>query len=312
MVFAIGCNNNKGDEDNNPQGGPSGEQNGTKYSLIFEDFALISGQSLNLDAKLLLDGNLVDGTLSYTVADSSVASVDGQVITAKKLGSTTVTVTASVGSNQNVATKTVNCAVSQAEGIVLNAHKYVIYISNQVHGVSFDTEKAVVAEVYKSGKKVEDAKVQWTIADTSIATLDANNVLKAVKVGKTYMEGSCEGLKTVKVPVEVAIPVLDTSINVVLDTRMSATTINANVVLGNGKVIGKVVDVETGKELPVNNNAISPADLKLGEYRCRIYDKNNLIGCVVNLIVADYVVDSKAAFQDLGKNAKAKYMAMGN
>lgn len=303
MVFAVGCNNNKPDDNVDVP------ESQTSYTILFDDVALINGQSFTLDAKLLLEGKLVKGTFSYQIADSSVASITDGKVTANKIGTTTITATANYADKQ-VATKTINCTVSNNEGIAMDAHEYTVYISDSVHGQAFNTTETVSAKVFKNGQQIDGAVVSWTSADASIATIDSNGKITAVKVGKTYIEGTYENLKTVKIPVEVAIPVLQTQMNVVLDTRLAYSPIDANTVLGNGKVVGSAKDADTGASYLVSNNAVATEGLKVGEYRCIFYDSNNLTGCEVNLIVADYVVNNKSDFMNIGRNGNAKYMVI--
>lgn len=302
-AFAVGCgNNNKEDE---PQTPPQSQDK--EYTIFFDDLALLNGQSFNLDAKLLLDGVLLDATFSYSSADASTVSVANGVATAKKLGNTSITVTASYEGSE-VANKTVNCSVGANEGIVPDAHEYLVYISGEVLGETYPTEQKLEVDVFKDGNKLDGAIVNWKVGDESIVSV-SDGVLKALKVGKTYVEGTYENLKTIQIPVEVAIPVLKSDMNVVIDTRKELSPIDPNVILGNGKVVGNIVEAETGVELSVSNNAVATKGLRVGEYRYVVYDKLGVIGCEVNLIVADYVVNSKADFFELGYNSSAKYVA---
>ena len=89
---------------------------------------------------------------------------------------------------------------------------------------------------------------------------------------------------TVKIPVEVCIPVLSTKLDVIVDVTQAESAIDANVILGNGKVAGKMVNNITLEEYPVTLGKISTAGLKTGEYRFTVYDKNNLTFCRFNAI----------------------------
>ncbi len=303
LVLGTGCND--GDK-NTPT-------DGATYALLFEDLALMNGQRISLDAELLLDGAAAEGTIAYQSSDASIVSIEGDKATAHKLGSVTITATATKGDVK--VTKTVNCTVGIDAGIVTDEHAYTLYISNSVHGVAYETERTVVADVYGGGEKIDGAEVTWTCADSSVATVSEDGRMQAVKVGETYIVGSYTDatygeLKTVQIPLKVEIPVLSTEMNVVLDINEANSPIDANTILGNGKIAGKMCNVDTGKEIAVKDGAVSTRDLKVGEYRYVVYDKNEKIGCEVNVIVADYVINDKSDLMNLGAQTTARYVAL--
>ena len=304
VVFSAGC------KDDNTTENPS---TSVSYALSFDDLALLNGQSISLDAVLLMDGALTEGAITYESSDSSIVSINGATATANKLGSVTITATAT--KDDVKVTKTVNCTVGIDAGIVPDEHEYTLYISDNVHGVAYETQRTIAADVYGGGEKIDGAEVTWTCADSSVATVSEDGHMQAVKVGETYVVGTYTDdtygeLKTVQIPLKVEIPVLSTQMNVVLDITESASQIDANTILGNGKIAGKMRNVDTGKEIAVENGAVSTNGLKVGEYRYVFYDKNDKMGCEVNVVVADYVINDKTDFMNLGANYDARYVAL--
>ena len=310
-TFALGCKPDS-DGDGDPETPVS-----VTYSIAFDEFSMINGQTVNLDAKLLADGALATGNISYTSSDDSVISISNGVATAKKLGSASITVKANVEGKGEVAQKTVNCVVGVDAGIIANKHSYKLYISNSIHGVEYDTSTSVTAEVFSGGAKINGANVTWTSGDSSIATITSDGEMQAVKVGSTYIEGAYTDntlgeLKTVKIPVEVCIPVLSTKLDVIVDVTQAESAIDSNVILGNGKVAGKMVNNTTLEEYPVTLGKIPTAGLRTGEYRFTVYDKNNLMGCEVNLYASDYVVRNKTDFMNIYRHSEANYIVLAN
>ena len=137
-----------------------------EVTLDAESLSLKVGESATLNAIVTPD-NATDKTVSWTTSDASIATVDNGVVTAKKVGTATITVKAG--------DKEATCAIT--------------VVATQVTSVTLDKTSASL----KAGETVTltatvkpddatDKSVTWTTSDASVATVD-NGVVTAKKVG---------------------------------------------------------------------------------------------------------------------------------
>ena len=134
----------------------------------------------------VLPSDAKDSSVYWTVEDPSIASVDQNgVITGIKDGVTTVTATANDGSGViGSATVTVGDDLPELEQIQLNKSTYTVGVG-----------KTVMVSLTPVPATASLSDVQFSIADTSIATVDASGKIKGVKVGSTILTVSANGGK---------------------------------------------------------------------------------------------------------------------
>lgn len=291
LFSACDTNNSKGASND------SSNQSEIVYTLSVEDISLLIGSEYKPDCSLNANGEAVQGaTLTYRSLHTEIVSVAGEKLKAEKLGLATIEVVASVDGNQ-VAQATFSCKVNENKGIHPIKSFYVLYISENVKGVSFETSSALTAFVYESGEIVSDADIVWTVGDESIAKVDENGLLQALKVGETYLVGTYtnannETLKTVEMPVKVEIPVLVTDEDVIVDKANEIQAFEAQKILGENSV-GSIFSLSANKTYPVSNNEITTSSFKAGEHTCVFYNAEQTVGVQVNLVAADFVIYTK-------------------
>lgn len=284
--------------------------------LDFSDLPLTIGTEYAMNANLLYKGELADGAMfAYESGDESIVKIANGKAKALKVGETTVSVKASWRGVSPVAEKTVTCTVLANGGIVTDKHKYNLYVFDEIHGQKFSTECAIQAKAYVNGLEVDDADIVWSIADESIATVSPNGIVKALKTGITYVKGIWQSqeygeYKTVNIPVEVKIPVLQTKDDVVVDLNKKYSPLDATKILGDGEFILGAENVATGKFQEIVDDGINTDGLSVGEYRYIFYNSTKTYGVEVNLIVADYVINNKNDFLDLATHYDASYIAL--
>ena len=111
-------------------------------------------------------GDVINNTLTWSSSDTNVATVDQSgLVTAKKLGTATITATATDGSGVSA-----SCVVTVtgAESVTLNKEEVSMYIG--------DTE-TLTATVYPDG--LINKTLSWSSSKTSVATVDQNGLVIA-------------------------------------------------------------------------------------------------------------------------------------
>ena len=141
----------------------------SSVSLNKTSVTLTEGESEVLNATVKPD-NATDKTVTWSSSDASVAKVENGKVTAVKAGSATIT--AKAGDKSATCTVTVNKKVVAVTSVTLNKTELTL------------TEGE--AETLTATVKPDDATdktVTWSSSDASIATVDANGKVTAVKAG---------------------------------------------------------------------------------------------------------------------------------
>ena len=143
----------------------------TSVSLNKTSASLKAGETVTLIATIKPD-DATDKTVTWTTSDASVATVDNGVVTAKKVGSATITAKAG--------DKTVTCNITVIQlvtSIKLNKTSLTL-IEGEAHELK--------PSVYPSN--ANDKSLVWVSSDPSIATVDANGKVTAVSKGETTIK----------------------------------------------------------------------------------------------------------------------------
>ncbi len=138
-----------------------------------------------------------DQTVTWSIANSSIATVNANgVVTGVAQGQTTVTATSNFDSTRSgTATITVNSNKSVTSVTVAPANA----------AVTIGNTQAFTATVNGANLDPADQTVTWSIANSSIATVNANGVVTGVAVGQTTVtatsnfDNTKSGTATVKV-----------------------------------------------------------------------------------------------------------------
>ena len=152
-------------------------------SLNKTSLTLRIGETETLVATVMPE-NATDKTVTWSVANSSIATVSSQgEVTALSVGSTTVTATSSDG------TKKATCSVSvqpiDVLGISLNKTSLTLHIG--------ETETLVATVMPENAT---DKMVTWSVANSSIATVSSQGEVTALSVGSTTVTAtSSDGTK---------------------------------------------------------------------------------------------------------------------
>jgi alpha-L-fucosidase 2 len=140
---------------------------------------LFEGETITLTATVSPD-NATDKTVTWSTSDATIATVDNNgVVKAIKVGK--VTITAKAGD------KTATCEVTVKPIPVIE-----ITLDKTTAELVEGESLTIVATV--SPDNATDKTVTWSTSDASIATVDNNCVVKAIKAGKVTITAEAGGL----------------------------------------------------------------------------------------------------------------------
>lgn len=147
--------------------------------IAMNDLSLKLGETQALLPSVSYNGATVEATLSWSVGDESMISVEEGQITALKVGSTTLTVTAEY--NGKSAYKQVNVNVVEDLQVSFSATKVGLTLVD-------DVTRTVVATVIEGGEPGTGA-ISWSSANPEVATVE-NGVITAAGRGSTTVQFS--------------------------------------------------------------------------------------------------------------------------
>ncbi|MGO5288840.1 Ig-like domain-containing protein, partial [Pseudoscardovia suis] len=153
--------------------------------------SLTVGGSQQLSATVA-PSNATDKTVTWKSSDSSVAMVNANgLVKAVKVGTATITASSSNGKTAT-ATVTVTTASVAVTGVSVSPSSLSLTVGNS---------QQLSATV--SPSNATDKTVSWKSSDSSVATVDANGLVKAVKAGSATITVSSANGKTASVSVVV-------------------------------------------------------------------------------------------------------------
>lgn len=136
------------------------------------ELTLTEGESETLTATVKPD-NATDKTLSWSSSDATVASVDDNgKITALKAGTATITVKTKDGGKTAACAVSVKTKVIAVTGVTLNKTELTLTEGNS------ETLSATVKP-----DNATDKTVSWTSSDATVASVDDNGKVTAIKAG---------------------------------------------------------------------------------------------------------------------------------
>lgn len=196
----------------------------TKIEIDRSNVDLEVGSSITLNVKFT-PSNTTNKKIIWSSSNTSIAEINekGQV-TAKKVGSVTITAKSTNGKEAKVIVN-VKKGSTSITSIKLNK----VYVS-LVSGSSI-TLKATITPTTAPNKTIE-----WSSINESIATVNSKGLVKALKAGKTIITAKTSNGKTAKCTIEVN-PVLPTGIKLNMTTAIinagSSVTLKATVLPNN-------------------------------------------------------------------------------
>ncbi len=242
---------------------------------------LFEGETITLTATVSPD-NATDKTVTWSTSDASIATVDNNgVVKAIKVGK--VTITAKAGD------KTATCDVTVkpvlVSGITLDKTSVELLEGGTV------TLKATVEP-----SNATDKTVTWSTLDASIATVDNNGVVKAIKVGKVTITAKA-GDKTATCEVTVKpVPVSGIVLEKTTIELLEGETTTLKVTVAPDNATDKTVTWSTSDAsiATVDNNGVVKA-IKVGKVTitAKAGDKTATCDVTVNPVPVDGIVLDK-------------------
>ena len=162
------------------------------YSVTFspKSFNLHVGdeQTINPTVKITAeDGTDVTSKTPYTLhiapTDASICSVDNLTIKALKSGSTALT-----ASIEGI--RTVDTLTADTINVSVEANVYTFTLSDSSIELQKGATKTVTASVTKNGVSVASPIVTWSSDDDTVATVNNNGLISALKQGSTVIRAN--------------------------------------------------------------------------------------------------------------------------
>ena len=220
-------------------------------SLDKTSVELLEGGTITLKATIE-PSNATDKTVTWSTSDASIATVDNNgVVKGIKVGK--VTITAKAGEKIAICEVTVNPV--PVSGITLDKTSVELLEGGTI------TLKATVEP-----SNATDKTVAWSTSDASIATVDNNGVVKAIKVGKVTITAKA-GDKTATCEVTVnPVPVSGITLNKTSVELLEGETITLKATIEPSNATDKTVTWSTSDALiaTVDNNGVVKA-IKVGK-----------------------------------------------
>ena len=192
---------------------------------------ITSGDSVTVNGQLVLTANVEPSNASnkditWTSTDSDYVTVSGNIVTGKKVGTASITATAKDGSGV-VASYQISVVPVAIESVSLNKN------STSIPAGSSET---LIATVNPS--TATDKTVTWTSSDVSVATVDSNGKVTAIKEGTAKITATAGGKSatcdvTVTKAASVRIDVSSNLVNNTITARGSNMVLYANVYKDN-------------------------------------------------------------------------------
>ena len=162
------------------------------YSVTFspKSFSLHVGETETISPTVKItaeDGTDVTSKTPYTLhiapTDASICSVDNLTIKALKSGSTALT--ASIEG-----LRTVDTLTADTINVSVEANVYTFTLSDSSIELHKDDTKTVTASVTKNGTPVASPIVTWSSDDETVATVNNNGLISALKQGSTVIRAN--------------------------------------------------------------------------------------------------------------------------
>lgn len=152
-------------------------------AIIYE-----KGGSLQLETIYL--GGQGSPTYTYASSNQNIASVSSTgLVNFVAAGSCTISVTNSLQPNNAFI---VPVLVIEAISVPLPVVK--IAVTPSSHDMFKNDTKQFSAQAFNSSNQVVSETFTWTSLDPTIASVDANGLVKGLKVGSTYIQASAKGI----------------------------------------------------------------------------------------------------------------------
>lgn len=143
----------------------------TGVTLDKTEATLDIGGTVTLTATILPE-DAGNKNVTWVSSDSSVASVENGVVTAKAAGTAVISVITEDGRKEATCTVTVKAPVVEVTGVTLDKTE-----------VTLDIGGTVILKATIAPSDAGDKSVSWKSSDTSIAVVDENGIVTAVKAG---------------------------------------------------------------------------------------------------------------------------------
>ncbi|MBR1967938.1 MAG: Ig-like domain-containing protein [Clostridia bacterium] len=160
----------------------------TELNVNIPAVSLYVNQSVTATANVTVNGEQTQANITFVSSNDAIATVNNGVITAKGLGSATITVTAVVGSD----TYTKTILVTVRENVVVTLSKVKLDMVTLTASDGELSSETLTASVKVNGEAVANPEITWSISEdsaTDVITL-VNGAVTVKKAGDTIVKAS--------------------------------------------------------------------------------------------------------------------------
>lgn len=291
--------------------------------LVFdgiEEISALVGDTYELNAYVYYKGVKYDDlTVTYEVADTTVATVSGNVFEMKKVGETTVYVSADWRSYKNSDYLKTSLPLKVNDDVLAKidqkqANVYMVESTFVKFGETYPKATQLTAVVLKDGVPAPASKIVWNSTDEDVATVNAQGVVTAVSNGTaevtvSYVDGDCVCTSN-PITVTVSKPIVDGTRykpvlidcftgNDLLSSAKDKVTYDFSSLIDEGYAVTSITDVTTGEPVSYNAQTKEFGDVTIGEQVWLI--ENDVYAVKMNVICATKVITTAQEFMDIQK-----------
>jgi hypothetical protein len=291
--------------------------------LVFdgiEEISALVGDTYELNAYVYYKGVKYDDlTVTYEVADTTVATVSGNVFEMKKVGETTVYVSADWRSYKNSDYLKTSLPLKVNDDVLAKidqkqANVYMVESTFVKFGETYPKATQLTAVVLKDGVPAPASKIVWNSTDEDVATVNAQGVVTAVSNGTaevtvSYVDGDCVCTSN-PITVTVSKPIVDGTRykpvlidcftgNDLLSSAKDKVTYDFSSLIDEGYAVTSITDVTSGEPVAYNAQTKELGDVTIGEQVWLI--ENDVYAVKMNVICATKVITTAQEFMDIQK-----------
>ncbi len=280
--------------------------NGIRPIINADDLTLSLDADFSFNPAVYFGAEVIEeAVFTFSVADESVVKIENGKINPKAYGTTTLDIKVTCGGVEKYLEKTINVTVKEDVGIYPMKTAFNLYAIGKMGEFNFPTESELSAYVYRDGELVENANVQWTVADETVAKVE-NGALKAVGLGKTTVIASCtyadgKTVATQALPVCVNPAYVNGNEYVVVDLTQAEAQIDFSDVFDAETQVEKILLADGQTEYTLNSNKISTNGILSGSSKAQFIMSEGKAIYECNLVFADYVIENEEDFLSLGE-----------
>lgn len=290
--------------------------------LVFdgiEEISVMTGDTYELTPYVLYKGEkYYDAQFTYTVENTQIATVNGAMLTAQKVGQTVLYVSANWRSYVDSELLKTSLPLKVNDDVLAkieteNANLYMVQTDLVKYGKTYANHTQLQATVLKDGVAVDNEYIVWRSSNESVATVDADGVVRAVAIGTADITVAYENGDSVCTSMPLTVTVEKPLVDITRFKPLLIDCFTGNDLIAaddetisydfsemtDGRTVTSITDVNTGASVAYNAQTKTFTDVEIGESQWLI--DNELFTVKANVICATKVISTAQEFINLQK-----------